>query len=170
MDRLRRLGRVIASWGWEVSAVVVAISVAAYCVPPPVSAQKIFNDTGHEVTLRNDPLSFTCSIVNSTATILTALGGSCVAPAVGQSIYITDISASASAASTTSADSFLELKSGTGGTCGTGTAVVWASYNAAMGGAVFDAQVPIKVAATSELCWMDAVVGSKTFIVTGYIK
>lgn len=159
------------NWPMRVGVSLLAFVLVTLAFAAWPKAQSVWNDVRHEVTLRNDPQSFTCTVVNASATILTALGGSCVAPTVlNQSIYITDITASASAASTTSADSFLELKSGTGGSCGTGTAVLWGSYNAAMGGAVSDFQVPIKVAANSELCWMDAVVGSKTFIVTGYIK
>jgi hypothetical protein len=124
---------------------------------------------GRLVVTTDHPKRFQCNAVNLSATTLTALGGSCAAPGAGLSLYITDINASASAASTTTADQFLELKSGTGGTCGTGTAVVWASYNTAFGGAIAQFITPLKVTANNELCWMDAVTGSKTFIVSGYI-
>lgn len=159
------------NWPVRIGTALLGFLLVAFALVPWAKAQSIWNDVRHEVTLRNDPQSFTCSVVNSTATGLTALGGSCAAPATyNQSIYITDITASASAASTTTADQYLELKSGTGGSCGTGTAVIWATFNPAMGGAVSDLQVPIKVAANSEVCWMDAVAGNKTIIVTGYIK
>jgi hypothetical protein len=150
-------------------ALVLAIGLGLELAP---HAQNVWNDVRHEVTVRNDPQSFSCTVVNNNATTLTAFGGSCVAPTVnGQSFYITDIIATASAASTTTANQYLEVESGTGGTCGTGTAVVWAAYNAAMSGpASAGLTTPIKVAANSELCWMDAVAGSKTFIVSGYVK
>lgn len=132
-------------------------------------AQSVFNDARHEVTVRNSVNAFTCSVVNSAATTLTALGGSCVAgnPA-GTSLYITDIVASASAIATATTDQYLSLKTGTGGSCGTATATVWSSYNLAFAPVVQDFTTPIKVAAGSELCWMDAVTGSKTLFVSGY--
>lgn len=136
------------------------------------AAQSVWNDVRHEVTLRNDPQGFTCSVVNSAATSLTALGGSCTAAALpaGQSIYITDITASASAIATVTADQFLELKSGSGAACATNTAVVWAAYNLALAPISVSFTTPIKVGANVDLCWMDAVTGSKIFIVNGYIK
>ena len=163
--------RQLTTFALEVAAVVLAIGLAAHVWPTRADAQSVFNDQRHEVTVRNNVGAFACSVVNSAATTLTALGGSCVAPTVvGQSLYITDITASASAAATTTADQYLELKSGTGGSCGTGTAVVWAAYNAANDGKAISFTTPIQVAANSELCWMDAVAGSKSFVVQGYIK
>jgi hypothetical protein len=149
---------------------VTAILAVGVILSPWLQAQSVWNDLRHEVTLRNDPQSFSCSVVNNNATVLTSFGGSCAQLTGNQSFYITDIAASASAIATTSADAFLELKSGTGGTCGTGTAVVWAAYNVAFTPVFDNRQTPIKVAANSELCWMDAVTGSKTFVVSGYIK
>lgn len=110
-----------------------------------------------------------CQVSNSNAVILTAFGGSCVAPGAGLSIYITDIAASATVIATTTADQFLELKYGTGGTCGTGTNVVWSAYNLAFQGVVSDLTTPIKIPANNELCWMDAAAGNKSFVVTGFI-
>lgn len=124
---------------------------------------------GRLITTQDHPKRFTCTVVNSTATTLTALGGSCAAPGANLSLYITDIIASASAAATTTADQYLELKSGTGGTCGSSTAVVWAAFNTANGAVYIDLNTPIKVAANNELCWMDAVAGNKTFVVNGFI-
>jgi hypothetical protein len=155
---------------WRVTLFAFLLAAVAFVAWP--TAQSVWSDVSHEVTLRNDPQSFTCSVVNSNATILTAFTGSCIGSAatVGQSLYITDITASASAIATTSADSFLELKSGTGGTCATNTAVVWSAYNLAFAPVVATFTTPIKVGANVDLCWMDAVTGSKTFIVNGYIK
>lgn len=127
------------------------------------AAGRLYVSTDH-------PSRFSCLVANSTATILTALGGSCAATTGGQSLYITDIHASASAAATTTADQQLELKSGTGGSCGTGTAVVWNAFNAATAGVAVSMRTPIKVAANSELCWMDAVTGNKSFVVNGFIQ
>jgi hypothetical protein len=100
---------------------------------------------------------------------LTAFGSPCAAPGAGLSLYITDITASSSVIATVTADQYLEIKSGTGGTCGTATAVVWAAYNLAFAPIAANFIVPIKVAANNELCWMHAATGSKTFIVQGYI-
>jgi hypothetical protein len=153
-------------------ALIAAFITAVLALAAVPRAQQVWNDLRHEVTLRNDPQSFTCSVVNSSATILTALGGSCTtaALAAGQSLYITDITASASAIATVTADQYLELKSGIGTVCGTNTAVIWSAYHLAFAPIVATFTTPIKVGANVDLCWMDAVVGSKTFIVNGYIK
>lgn len=132
-------------------------------------AQGLWSDVRHEVTVRNNVNAFTCSVVNSTATSLTAFGGSCVAGSpAGTALYITDITASSSAIATTTTDQYLSIKSGTGGSCGTGTATVWSAFNLALAPVVQDFTTPIKVAAGQELCWMDAAAGNKTFIVSGY--
>jgi hypothetical protein len=124
---------------------------------------------GRLITATDHPKRFTCTVVNSTATTLTAFGGSCAAPGASLSLYITDINASASAASTTTADQQLEVKSGTGGTCGAGTAVIWNQYGVAFTSIVAQFITPIKITANNELCWMDAVTGNKSFTVNGYI-
>jgi hypothetical protein len=166
---MRRAWLQLSAWSGEVVAVVVAILLATWAL----SAQSTWSDVRHEVTLRNDPQAFSCTVVDSAATILTAFGGSCVAPTIGsQSLYITDIVASSSAASTVTADQALELKAGTTAStgCDTGTATVWASFTPAMGSVTATFTTPIKVGANQALCWMDAVAGSKTFIVNGYTK
>ena len=166
---MRRLRSILAAWSGEVCAVVIAILLATWAL----SAQSTWSDVRHEVTLRNDPQSFSCTVVNSAATILTAFTGSCVAPTTGsQSLYITDIVASSSAASTVTANQFLALEAGTTAStgCDTSPVVLWASYNAAMGSVTATFTTPIKVGANQALCWMDAVAGSKTFIVNGYTK
>lgn len=109
-----------------------------------------------------------CQVSNSGAAILTAFGGSCVAPGAGLSIYVTDIVASSTVISSTTADNYLEIKYGTGGTCGTGTTVVWSAYNLAFQPVVSGLTTPIKIPANNELCWMD-VVGNKSFVITGFI-
>jgi hypothetical protein len=124
---------------------------------------------GRLLVSTDHPKRFNCSVVNNAATSLTAFGSPCAAPGAGLSLYITDITASSSVIATVTADQYLEIKSGTGGTCGTATAVVWAAYNLAFAPIAANFIVPIKVTANNELCWMHAATGSKTFIVQGYI-
>lgn len=126
------------------------------------------NLQGQQLVRIDHPNRFSCGVINSNATVLTALSG-CAAPGAGLSLYITDITASSSVISTVTTDQYLSLKSGTGGACGTGTATVWASYNLAHAPIHAQLLTPIKVAANSELCWMHAAAGNKTFIVNGFI-
>lgn len=132
-------------------------------------ARLIATSDGRLLVSSDHPKRFSCSVVNNTATTLTAFGAPCAAPGAGLSLYLTSVTASATVISTATADQYLELKTGTGGTCGTATAVVWASYSLAFAPVVAQFAVPLKVAANSELCWMHAAAGSKTFIVNGYI-
>lgn len=112
---------------------------------------------------------FNCVVTVSTATTIQAVGGSCVAPGAGLSLYITDIEFGSSAAGGVAADSFPTLKSGTGGTCGSGTAVVWQGMITANGNLVVNLSVPIKITANNELCWIMTTAGSKTVQVHGFI-
>lgn len=112
---------------------------------------------------------FNCVVTVSTATTLQAVGGSCAAPTAGLSLYITDVSFGTSAAAGTAADSFPTLKSGTGSTCGTGTAVVWQGLTTANSTIVDNRTTPIKVAAASDLCWIMSTAGSKTLQISGFI-
>lgn len=109
---------------------------------------------------------FQAVLTNSTATTLTEIQA---APVTGASLYITDITMSASVIATTTTDQYLTLKSGTGTNCGTGTAVVLAAYNLAMAGVVLNLQTPIKLPAASALCFIHAAVGSKSVVVGGYV-
>jgi hypothetical protein len=111
-----------------------------------------------------------CTVTVSTATTLTAVGGSCVAPGVGKSIYITEISFSTNAGAI-AADSFNTLKYGTGGTCGTGTTVFWGAMNtAAVQTTTFQAfRSAIQIPANNEICWINSTAGSKFIVITGYI-
>jgi hypothetical protein len=111
---------------------------------------------------------FSC-YVTSTATTIQAFGGSCAAPGASNSLYITDVSFSTSAAAGTAADSYPTLKSGTGGTCGTGTAVVWGALAAANTAIVNNLSVPLKIAANSELCWIMSTAGTKVIVINGFI-
>ena len=86
-----------------------------------------------------------CYVPASTATTITAVGGSCAAPGAGRSINITDVSFSSSAASGTAADSYPTLKSGTGGTCGTATTVVYGGLSVANTTLIHNYTQPIKL-------------------------
>lgn len=121
-------------------------------------------------TITSAPRStFSCFVAASTATTITAFGGSCVAPGAGLSLYLTDVVFSSSTAAGTAADSFPTIKTGTGGTCGTGTTVKWAALNVANTAIVSTFTTPIKMPANSELCWIDSTAGTRTILVNGYI-
>jgi hypothetical protein len=114
------------------------------------------------------PNQINCVVTVSTATTIQAVGGSCVAPGAGLSIYVTDIEFTASAAGI-AADAFPTLKTGTGGTCGSGTTVVWQALTAAAIVAVSNRSTPIKLPANSELCWITSTAGSKSLDIGGFI-
>lgn len=127
-------------------------------------------DSYGAVFSRSDhPNRINCLVPVSTATTITAVGGSCVAPGAGLSIYITDIEFGSSAASGVAADSFPTLKSGTGGTCGTATTVVWQALTAANTTQVANFTVPLKLTTVHELCWIMSTAGSKTIQIHGFI-
>ncbi len=175
-------------------AVVAALTAAALIVPltrvdaqpaPAANSVRLFvthPTTGVAVPLLSDALNglkmspttaapgtrFHCVVPVSTATTLTAVGGSCAAPGATNRLYITDIYFSASA-SGIAADAFPTLKSGTGGTCGTATAVVWQHLSAAAVNAVDNRSQPIPLTLNHELCWITSTAGSKTLQVSGYI-
>jgi hypothetical protein len=113
---------------------------------------------------------FACTVTASTATTLTAVGGSCVAPGASLSLYITDIEFGASAASSTTADSAPTIKYGTGGTCGTGTTVVWSGVQAANTMVASHFMAPLKIPHNNELCWIASVAGTKWGKITGYLE
>lgn len=124
---------------------------------------------GNSLMIRQDNANrFHCVVAVSTATTIQAVGGSCVAPGAGQSLYITDVFFSASAAGI-AADAFPTIKSGTGGTCGSATAVVWQALTAAAIVAVDNRSTPIKITANNELCWISSTAGSKTVQISGFI-
>jgi hypothetical protein len=114
------------------------------------------------------PNRFNCIVTVSTATTLQAVGGSCATPGAGLSLYITDVLFAASAAGI-AADAFPTLKSGTGGTCGAATVVVWQALTAAAIVAVDNRTVPIKLTAAHELCWISSTAGSKALQISGFI-
>lgn len=109
-----------------------------------------------------------CRVV-STATVLTAFGGSCATPGAGLSLYITDITAGSSAAGGVAVDAHLTIKSGTGGTCGTSTTTVWSSLSVANGPVIENLGTPIKVTAAHELCWIMSTAATKVWSIKGFI-
>lgn len=111
-----------------------------------------------------------CKATASTATTLTAFGGSCAAPGASLSLYITDITSSTNAAGI-AADSYNTVKFGTGGTCGTGTTVLYAAMTAAAAQATVSDHftTPLKVTANNELCWINSTAGTKDFTISGFI-
>jgi hypothetical protein len=109
---------------------------------------------------------FQAVLTNSTATTLTEIQA---APGAGLSLYITDITMSASVIATTTTDQQLNLKSGTGTNCGTGTAVVFSVYNLAFSGPSVKLVTPIKLPAATALCFIHAASGNKSVVVGGYI-
>lgn len=115
------------------------------------------------------PNSIKCFVAASTATTVQAVGGSCATPGAGLSLHITDISFGSSAASGTAADSFPTLKSGTGGTCGAATTVVWGALGPANTTLVGNFTTPIILTAAHELCWIMTTAGTKVLTITGYI-
>lgn len=115
---------------------------------------------------RGIPVS--CVVTVSTATTITAVGGDCAARP-GYALWITDIVFATNAAGI-AADSFNTLKTGTGTTCGTGTAVVWGAFTAAATQAtsVQHFVTPLRMAANTDLCWINSTAGSKFLVITGY--
>jgi hypothetical protein len=112
------------------------------------------------------PNAIRCTI-SSTATTSTLVTG-CAAPGAGLSIYITSIAWSSSIISTTV--NFMRIQSGTGGTCGVSTDVLYDGYTAAaFGGAGFLTATPIKVQANEEVCFVHAAAGTRLVNMTGFI-
>ncbi len=104
--------------------------------------------------------------LTTTATTSTAITG-CAAPGAGLSIYITDINIMGGVANAATAAASIQY--GTGGTCGTGTTVVFDCQHAATSGCTANLSTPIKAAANSEVCLLDAAVGTKFAAISGFI-
>lgn len=121
-----------------------------------------------QTTVNGRKDGFNCVVAVSTATTLQAVGGGCAAPAGDRSIYITDIEFGSSAAGGTAADSFPTLKSGTGTTCGTGTAVIWQAMITANGQITANLTTPIHVTKGNDVCWIMSTAGSKTLQIHGF--
>lgn len=143
---------------------------------PTLAVNTLFSEAGTPqrgdikgINVHGSTGGFSCVVTVSTATTIQAFGGSCAAPGAGLSLYITDISLSASAAGI-AADAFPTIKYGTGGTCGTATGIAYGVLSAAaVAGFVGNFATPIKIPANNELCWISSTAGSKFLVVNGFI-
>src|SRR5262245_30155858 len=138
---------------------VIILFLLTLCIPSLVDAQAVNP---------RDRSTFRCFTHVSTATSLTALTN-CAAQ-TGLSYYITDITFSSSVISATAADSQLTIKYGTGGTCGSGTTVVWVASNLAFTTVSDHFMTPIKIPHGNELCWIHSPAGTKSVVVLGFIE
>ncbi len=125
----------------------------------------LFTPEGVQAVTLDHPRRVSCRLTTS-ATTSTAITG-CTAPGAGLSIYVTDISVYGGVA--TGATAAASLQYGTGGTCGTGTTIVYDCQHAATAGCEAHFSVPAKAVANSELCLVDATVGTKFISLKGYI-
>lgn len=155
MRRARLSPRALLGW----SAVILIAVVIAALAGLPVGV-------GAQASPPGEPIS--CVVTTSTATTIQAVGGRCIAPPAGLSIYVTDILFSTSAAGI-AADAFPTLKTGTGGTCGTATAVVWGALTASAFNTPQQLRTPLRLTPANELCWINSTAGSKFLVVNGYI-
>lgn len=122
------------------------------------ASRSVHVDTRHSA-------AFKCYLVATTATTSTQITGCEVV--TGKSYYITQVTLTGDAASTTSAPA--TLQSGTSTAC-TGPHVLWSAYHPAVSAATATFPVPLKVTVSEGLCLLDAVAGTKTATVTGYLE
>lgn len=156
---------------WAVAQQAQSAADATQLSAVPVAGDMARNRSDMEGRLlvkTDHPNRFRCTVTVSTATTIQAVGGSCVAPGAGLSLYVTDINFAASA-SGVAADAFSTLKYGTGGTCGSGTTVFWGALSAAANISIQQLQTPIKIPANNEICWINSTAGSKFLVLNGYI-
>lgn len=104
--------------------------------------------------------------LTTTATTSTLITG-CAAPGANLHLYIKDISIMGGVA--VGATAAASIQYGTGGSCGTGTTVVYDCQHTATSGCSMNFAEPIRVAANSEICILDATVGTKFVTISGYI-
>lgn len=135
---------------------LVLLGVCLLALLTPSSKAQVF---------RGEP--FRCIVTVSTATTITAVGAPCNA-VPGQSLYITDILFSASAAGI-GADAFPTLKYGTGTTCGTGTTIFWGALTAAAFVVPQTFTTPIHLPPNVDVCWISSTAGSKFVVIAGYL-
>lgn len=111
--------------------------------------------------------TFKCQI-NSTATTSTLVTGCTTGLLGGQRFFITSIQWSSSIISTTA--NFMRIQSGTGGTCGTGTTVLYEGYiPAAFNSVNVMFPTPLAAQSASELCFVHAGAGTRIVGIQGYI-
>lgn len=167
-----------ASWSlplsWTQKVYCIAASADQVTGAATVVSETLSSEGGAasipDVVRLDHPNRFRCTVAVSTATTLTAVGGSCAAPGASLSLYITDI-LFASNAQGIASDTFPTLKYGTGGACGTGTVIFWGAFLAAavQDTAIQSLAIPIKIPANNEICWINSTAGSKFLVISGYI-
>lgn len=106
-----------------------------------------------------------CFLASSTATTSTQITGCEVQ--TGKSIYITSMSISGDAANATATPAIIQ--SGTSTAC-TGPHVLYQCWHAATGHCEVTFPTPLKVTASEGLCVLDGTTGSKTAMISGFVK
>lgn len=126
----------------------------------------LLGPSSHAQQLRGDPVS--CVVQTSTATTITAVGGSCAARP-GLALWVTDVLFSTNAAGI-AADSYNTLKYGTGTTCGTGTTIFWLAMTpaATQTNIAHHLTTPIRLPVAVDVCWINSTAGSKAIVIAGY--
>jgi hypothetical protein len=152
-------------------------SVATTATPTAVTATTLVTNKadvyGVQYERQDHPARFRCNMDSSatTSTVITGCVGSAAtlaAPAAGLAYYITDISFYVSVISTTTNRSVLQT--GTGGTCGTGTSILWAGYaGTAFTGNEAHFLTPLRATTIGEVCFLNAVAGQKLMTVSGFL-
>ena len=107
---------------------------------------------------------FHCLFAAATTTTLLELSGCAVN---AQSRYITSIFITGGIATGATVPAL--IRSGTGANCATATTTWFTCWHAAAGSCTITFPTPIKVTAGHALCGIDATVGTKSMVVTGYI-
>lgn len=120
---------------------------------------------GRQFVRTDHPNRVACALT-TTATGSTAITG-CAAPGAGLSIYITDISIYGGVA--VGATAAATIQWGTGGSCGSGTTVTYYCQHGATDGCEAHFTTPRKAAANSEICILDATVGTKFVTISGHV-
>lgn len=105
-----------------------------------------------------------CYLAATTATTSTQITGCELV--TGSSIYVTSVTLSGDIASTTNAPA--TLQSGTSTGC-TGPVVLFSCHHAATDSCTANFNPPIKATVSHGLCLLDAVTGTKTATVVGYV-
>lgn len=109
------------------------------------------------------PNRIRCTITTANATSTTVTN--CTAPAAGLSIYITDISVYGGVANGVTAAA--TIQSGTGGNCAATVTILYYCQHAATAGCEAHFLTPIRAGTISEVCILDAAVGTKFVTISG---
>lgn len=117
------------------------------------------------VTVASHPSAVVCQMAAATTTTLVELAG-CAASA-GNSYYVTSLTMTGGIATAATVPAL--LRSGTGTNCATATATWYTCWHGTAGGCMVSFPTPIKVTAGHALCAIDATVGTKSVMLTGYL-